>query len=186
MRWVHNRQRCLNNQSKYKRECNLTHVDLICMSIKYQLLDHPSVADSIPHMLLVLPPLQHLQQAIDQLPIHFHNRSQLLDLPTQLRLVLRQLEVAEVLCGYRTSVNGRNRRRVRFVLWFVLGYMVGIRLTERRWWKRKFTWSFVIFSQTRLNSLPRTKLGSAISSKPNTSNGSVISRPKNDRGVISP
>jgi hypothetical protein len=45
---------------------------------------------------------------------------------------------------------------------------------------------FDILSQTILNSRPRTKLGSAISKRPNTSRGKVISRPRKDRGVISP
>lgn len=45
---------------------------------------------------------------------------------------------------------------------------------------------FAIDSQTILNSLPSTKDGKAISRSPNTSNGTVINRPKNDRGVISP
>lgn len=41
-------------------------------------------------------------------------------------------------------------------------------------------------SQTMLNSLPSTKVGSAMRSRPNTRRGRVITLPKNDRGVISP
>lgn len=51
---------------------------------------------------------------------------------------------------------------------------------------RNHTESLVIFSHTRLNSRPSTKLGRVMSSRPNTRIGSVMSRPRNERGVISP
>lgn len=41
-------------------------------------------------------------------------------------------------------------------------------------------------SHTILNSLPRTKVGRAIRRSPNTRRGRVMTRPKKDRGVISP
>lgn len=44
----------------------------------------------------------------------------------------------------------------------------------------------VILSQTRLNSRPSTKLGRVISSRPNMRIGTVIRRPRKERGVISP
>lgn len=45
---------------------------------------------------------------------------------------------------------------------------------------------FVMLSQTILNSRPSTKLGNAMSKRPNNSRGSVISRPRKEAGVISP
>jgi hypothetical protein len=56
--------------------------------------------------------------------------------------------------------------------------------TDRR--HEGLTLFLLIFSQTTLNSLPRTKLGSVIVRRPKTRMGIVISRPKNERGVISP
>jgi hypothetical protein len=44
----------------------------------------------------------------------------------------------------------------------------------------------VIRSQVRLNSRPSTKLGSVISRRPNMRIGTVIRRPRKERGVISP
>ena len=41
-------------------------------------------------------------------------------------------------------------------------------------------------SQTMLNSLPSTKVGNAMRSRPNTRRGRVITLPRNDLGVISP
>lgn len=60
--------------------------------------------------------------------------------------------------------------------------MVGVE--EEEWKSRTRPW--FIFSQTRLNSRPRTKLGSVINRRPNMRMGTVMSRPRKDRGVISP
>jgi hypothetical protein len=51
---------------------------------------------------------------------------------------------------------------------------------------RRLTSLRVILSQARLNSRPSTKLGSMISRRPNMRIGTVIRRPRKERGVISP
>ena len=57
---------------------------------------------------------------------------------------------------------------------------------ERNEQRRILTSLRVIFSQTRLNSRPSTKLGRVIRRRPNMRIGTVIRRPRKERGVISP
>ena len=61
---------------------------------------------------------------------------------------------------------------------FALGFIGSSGLAEYQ--------SVVIFSQTWLNSRPRTKLGRVMSNRPKTTIHSVMSRPRKERGVISP